>query len=588
MGYSQREYWDEPRARWSDLDAFARPYRPFAHQHEALRQAVRENCIVILPTGTGKTLIAAMLIDLYSTPDSFILFIVNNVALVEQQARYLSSVCASPHSVIRTSHMGLHRGVTVGTAGAILALMSTLPLHKLSLVVFDEVHHAVGDHPYVQVLNILRAHCPVAPRILGLTASWLHGELRDLEAKRNNLERVVGARIILPAVSDALTNNARVTKVNYPDDPQEVRLANDMVEWITNATGQLHPELAQLYNAQAQKAVHVELSLGVAGLSAFPTAIVEVVESQLQAKATHALDEFARTSAQSALESATSARELMLRATEVFKGIGAWGPSSRSLPGLPCPPPVMGDPSPKARVLLDLLAERGGRTLVFVEQVCSALPLAVMLAAFLCEPVLHVSGALSMQRETREKHLSLFRNGTVRVLVATAALEEGLDIPDCDCVVRFDAFANVKSHVQGSGRARKEGSEVFYFDNSPAVEARRVASMHAAATSSDPQHRNVGGYPESAEVAGAPNAAAGGTSGDVHPLALRLTPGTGENHQWGQEETIWDHRLHANFRGQRCLACNATLRITSRKYGKGRKKTERTFNVEGPFVCRSA
>lgn len=216
-----------------------------------------------------------------------------------------------------------------------------------------------------------------------------------------------------------------------------------------------------------------------------------------------------------------------------------------------------GYPSAKAQVLFDLLAARNGRTLVFVEQVCFVLPVAAMLAAHLKEPVKHVSGAQSMLRETRDANVGAFRTGECRILVATAALEEGLDVPDCDCVVRYDSFSNVKSHLQGSGRARQLGSEVFYFDNSPEEEDKRTATMMGA----------------------------GHLGASTQASTSVEQPGTGEGHEWGPEATIWDMKVNKSFRGQSCAICGANLRITSRAYGQGGKKKERLYSVEGTYVC---
>ncbi|KAG1358569.1 putative Endoribonuclease Dicer [Cocos nucifera] len=59
-----------------------------------------------------------------------------------------------------------------------------------------------------------------------------------------------------------------------------------------------------------------------------------------------------------------------------------------------------------------------------------------------------------VQKET----LHLFRSGKVNLLFTTDVAEEGIDIPDCSCVIRFDLPKTVRSYVQSHGRARQAGS----------------------------------------------------------------------------------------------------------------------------------
>uniref|UniRef100_A0A8C9DL53 DExH-box helicase 58 n=1 Tax=Prolemur simus TaxID=1328070 RepID=A0A8C9DL53_PROSS len=72
------------------------------------------------------------------------------------------------------------------------------------------------------------------------------------------------------------------------------------------------------------------------------------------------------------------------------------------------------------------------------------------------------SQSTHMTQRNQEEVIQKFRAGTLNLLVATSVAEEGLDIPQCNVVVRYGLLTNEISMVQARGRARA-GQSVYSF-----------------------------------------------------------------------------------------------------------------------------
>ena len=64
-----------------------------------------------------------------------------------------------------------------------------------------------------------------------------------------------------------------------------------------------------------------------------------------------------------------------------------------------------------------------------------------------------------MNWKQQEKILRKFRQHEINLLIATSVVEEGLDVPKCNLVVRFDFPKTYQSYVQSKGRARAKDSK---------------------------------------------------------------------------------------------------------------------------------
>ena len=92
----------------------------------------------------------------------------------------------------------------------------------------------------------------------------------------------------------------------------------------------------------------------------------------------------------------------------------------------------------------------------------SALPTATNLHIRSCTITGHTREAgHGMTQAEQEEVMESFRKGECNLLVATSVAEEGLDVPVCNLVIRFQHVSNEIAEIQTQGRARAAESEGF-------------------------------------------------------------------------------------------------------------------------------
>ncbi|CAK7348610.1 unnamed protein product [Dovyalis caffra] len=128
-----------------------------------------------------------------------------------------------------------------------------------------------------------------------------------------------------------------------------------------------------------------------------------------------------------------------------------------------------GKVTPKVQSLIKILLgyqhTEDFRAIIFVERVVAALVLPKVFAVLpslsfvRCASLIGHNNSQEMRTSQMQDTITKFRDGRVTLLVATSVAEEGLDIRQCNVVIRFDLAKTVLAYIQSRGRARKPGSD---------------------------------------------------------------------------------------------------------------------------------
>jgi endoribonuclease Dicer len=171
---------------------------PRDYQTELFERAKKENIIAVLDTGSGKTLIAALLMRHIAWQEledrakgkqpKMSFFLVNSVHLVRQQQRMLAhNLPEVPKALhgggkddlwkqVEWKKLKSQNKAIVCTAEVLnqCLMHSFVKIEEINLLIFDEAHHTKKGHPYARIIKdyyLAQSEPSLRPKIFGMTAS---------------------------------------------------------------------------------------------------------------------------------------------------------------------------------------------------------------------------------------------------------------------------------------------------------------------------------------------------------------------------------------------------------------------------------
>lgn len=440
------------------------------YQIELSQIAKEQNTLAVLPTGLGKTAIALLTIAHYLSidPKNRCLILAPTRVLVHQHYSFLRN-----HLQVSEEEIGVLTGEdTVGNRKEIWekrvvcatpqVMISDLrrkncEVESFSLIVFDEVHRAVGNHAYCTigaVYNELKRD----GRILGITAS--------LPSDQKKVEEII-SKLKISKIETRDERDQDVKPYVFKTDVEwiELNLPNELKEIQRLMKEALDFRLKLLEDAALIKSNRYG-SVTLKDLLRLRLKVDQIQSSVLRnalfsgIRLLHALNllETQSLSAFKAFMDRLYARKRGFGMGELLNDSRVKLAIEKTEVAL-----AQGVEHPKIGEVLKLCkgVKKGDRVIVFasyrdtVDQIYTELIKHGFRAGYL----IGKSGQSGQSQKKQIQALEELREGIYDILVATQVGEEGLDVAECNLVIFYDNVPSAVRFVQRKGRTgrKKEG-----------------------------------------------------------------------------------------------------------------------------------
>ncbi|XP_038046269.1 antiviral innate immune response receptor RIG-I-like [Patiria miniata] len=508
------------------------------YQKELVTPALQgKNSVIVAPTGSGKTVVAARLIkavldqepgvgprtgngtvpNIVANGSNKVIFIVNKVPLVKQQCDVFKKYIDGKRIMGLSGEMG-HIGsltdllekkdVLVMTAQILVNSLQggkddndRMELSKIGLLILDECHHCQKGDPYNEIMAeycTLKLSAPdkERPQILGLTASMGVGKAKSRYKAQTHI-------LTLCANLDA----EKLCTVQDPQNLEELKRTRDKpTEMIKPVPGRkndhfkkvIEPIMAQIEDFISKTPGGEIIRKESHDLKCPPSRGTQVYEQWLVRMHKYIAGEVENNSVRLQLvtcvdhlkeynnslyinrdariqDAVDHLQKYLMRHEDQDRAVNSFEQQLVDLfkekeellqsmrhnknPMLDC----------LSKTLIEALAGPGqenSRGILFCRTRAATEALLAWIdetpdLMFLKPGRLIGCGGTGMTQNQQTELLSLFKDGDHQLIVATSVAEEGLDIQQCNVVIRYNYISNDIGRVQAQGRNRAKDGKFY-------------------------------------------------------------------------------------------------------------------------------
>ena len=426
------------------------------YQVNLANQAIKENCIVVLPTGLGKTAIALNVIAEYlSKGTGGALFLAPTRVLVHQHYEFLKANLTLDDISLITGEDPIQKRTKLWSNSVICATpeitrndldRQIVSPEQFNLVVFDEVHRTVGDYAYSGIAERFENS---SARLIGMTAT--------LPSEKEKATEIL-TRLRISSIAERTEDS--------PDVKPYIQETN--TEWIYV---ELPPELKSIqtllklalderYDTLRKNGIRLAEQKSLSALirirqfvlnrnrrSAKPLFTAIRIHYALNILEAHGITPFLKYYERARKKKGAGVKELFevdpnfTRAVHLAKEAQSRGIEHSKIPKLK-----------------EILESVPGKALIFtsyrdsVDLIFNKLTEMGVSAGIL----IGKAGETGLKQKEQIEAVQKFRDGIFQVLVATRVGEEGLDIAEVNQVIFYDNVPSSIRFIQRRGRTGRK------------------------------------------------------------------------------------------------------------------------------------